>query len=715
MRQCVLESLIATSIVLTLTAEASAAPKSPGSIEAPTDAVTDDYYGSKIVDPYRWMENGKDPRWLPWLKAQANATRATLDKMPARQQFLKDAEALSSDVVLVQRVAQAGGMTFVQRREAGAQDAMLYVSSASAADRVLVDPAKIAGGDQVLDWWEPSSDGRFIAVGLSKRGSEASVLHVVETATGRVLPDRIPNADFGIGGWLPDNSGFAYLGFVGEKGTPNYYVNNEARIHVLGDPGPDHVLIDRAHSPVPVRPDQFSAVIIRAGSPTALLYVWDGREEHATYRSDLADLRAGRATWSKVADFDDIVVDAGLAGDHLWLLSRKDESNGRVLLTSAAHPDLAAAKVIALPGNPVIEKISATRSGALIQTIEGGQSGLWRVDAGGTATRIVLPVSGTLRWIESDPESDVGYVSLVSWFTPATPFELSADNRLRDLGMVKAPPALDGSRYEARVLTATARDGTSIPYTIVARKGLVADGRNPLLIEAYGSYGISLTPSYRSQMIPFLERGGVYVAANVRGGGEFGRKWHYAGKATTKANTWRDAIDVAEALVKTKLTSPSHMTIIGTSAGGVMVGQAVNERPDLFNGAIANVGFMNPIRYVSEQNFADIQEWGGPISDAASFKTMFDLDPYEHIKPGVRYPATLVVSGINDPRAATFHGAKYAARLTASTSSGEPVLLRVDFDAGHGIGSTRTQSDELWTDIYGFALWRGGRSDFQPR
>ncbi|MEG8048310.1 prolyl oligopeptidase family serine peptidase [Sphingomonas aerolata] len=146
-----------------------------------------------------------------------------------------------------------------------------------------------------------------------------------------------------------------------------------------------------------------------------------------------------------------------------------------------------------------------------------------------------------------------------------------------------------------------------------------------------------------------------------------------------------------------------------------MVGQAVNERPDLFNGAIANVGFMNPIRYVSEQNFADIQEWGGPITDAKSFKTMFDLDPYEHIRPGVRYPATLVVSGINDPRAATFHGAKYAAKLAAATTSGEPVLLRIDFDAGHGAGSTRTQNEDLWTDIYSFALWRGGLADFQPK
>lgn len=683
--------------------------------EAPIEAVTDDYFGTTIVDPYRWMESGKDPRWMPWLQAQANAARTTLDTMPARAQFLKDAQSLSAELTTVQKVVAVGRTQFLQRRDAGAEDALLFVRKGSAAERILVDPAKIAGGDQVLDWWQPSPDARYVAVGLSKRGSEASVLHVVETATGRLLPDRIPNTDFGMFGWLPKSSGFTYLQFVGEKGTPSYYVNNEPRLHVLGKSGQDRLLIDRTKPPVPLGPDQFAPVVVQPDSRSAVLSVFDGRSERALYSADLSALRAGRAVWTRVCDFADIVVDQAMSGDRLWLLSRKDDSNGRLLLTSASRPDLAAAKRMAIPGNPVIETVLATKSGALVRTIEGGQSGLWRVRIDGTATRIVLPIAGTVRWINHDPRSDSAFVSLAGWFTPAKPYELSPDNQLRDMGLVKAPAALDPSRYEARSLMATARDGTRIPYTVLAKTGVAADGRNPLLIEAYGSYGVSYTPSYRSQLIPFFDRGGIFVVANVRGGGEFGRTWHYAGKAETKANTWRDAIDVAETLVTSKLTSPERMTILGTSAGGVMMGQAVNERPDLFSGAVANVGFMNPIRYVSEQNFADIQEWGGPITDAKSFKTMFDLDPYEHIKPGTRYPATLVVSGINDPRAATFHGAKYAARLSAATSSGEPVLLRIDFGAGHGIGSTRTQTDDLWTDIYGFALWRGGLEDFKPR
>jgi prolyl oligopeptidase len=682
---------------------------------APVETVTDDYYGRKVVDPYRWMENDKDPRWMPWLRSQATAARHALDAIPARERFLASATALSGDLVTVQKVVAVGQTQFIQRRKAGAEDSMLFARTGNAPERVLVDPAKIGGGDQVLDWWQTSSDGRYVAVGLSKRGSEASVLHIVETASGRLLPDQIPNTDFGMFGWLPDNSGFSYLTFIGKKGTPSYYVNSEARLHLLGTSAPDRLLINRTKPPVPLGAEQFATVSVQPDSRSAVLAVADGRQEQAFYRTDIASLTTGSAAWTRIGDFDDLIVSAKTSGDNLWLLSRKGNSNGDVLLTLASKPNLASARHVVIPGDPVLESISATKSGALVQTIEGGKSGLWRVSISGAATRVALPVVGTVRWIENEPMSDTAYVSLGGWFTPARPYKLSADNKFHDMGLVEAPRSLDPDRYETRSLIATARDGTKVPYTVLMRKGLASNGRNPLLIEAYGVYGLSLTPGYQSQLIPFLDLGGVFVTANVRGGGEFGRSWHYAGKAETKANTWRDAIDVAETLVKTKLTSPKHMTIIGTSGGGVMVGQAVNERPDLFNGAIANVGFMNPVRYVSEQNFADIQEWGGPITDAKSFKTMFDLDPYEHIRSGVRYPATLVISGINDPRAATFHGAKYAAKLAAATTSSEPVLLRIDFDAGHGVGSSRTQNEELWTDIYSFALWRGGLAEFQPR
>jgi prolyl oligopeptidase len=514
--------------------------------------------------------------------------------------------------------------------------------------------------------------------------------------------------------WLPDGSGFSYIHFVGEHGTPSYYVNNAAKLHLVGSAGPDTTFATRGLKDVPIAPGQWNVVLFGRNSDTAMLGVRDGRPEFALYRADLAAVRAGTPKWTRVADFADTIVDAHWGGDDLYVVSRKGSSNGRVLRLSASKPDLAGAAVLDIPGNPVIERVSAAKSGAWVSTLEGGVHGLWFVPKGGAARRIALPYEGTLNWLENDAAKDDALIQLAGWFTPGKVFHLAENGDVHDIGL-PGPLPFDTSGYEARRMTATAKDGTKIPYTIVAKKGLQANGRTPVLLEAYGAYGISETPFFRAAMLPFLDRGGAYVLAAVRGGGDFGRDWHYAGRGETKANTWRDSIAVAEDLVRTRITSPAQMTLLGTSAGGVMVGNAVNERPDLFSGAVANVGFMNPVRYVSEQNFADIEEWGGPIADAASFKTMFNLDPYQHIKAGTKYPATLVVSGINDPRAATFHSAKYAARLAAATASGEPVLLRIDFDAGHGIGSSRSQGDATWTDILSFVLWQAGVAEFQPK
>lgn len=699
-------------LVLALSVPAAAAAKPPA---ARVEPVVGDYYGTKVVDPYRWMESGTDPEWMPWLKAQAAHSRSVFDSMPGRAELLVEVGARSGALPTVRRARIAGPWFFYAIRPAGAEDFRLLVRDGKGVERVLIDPAAGGGENaQVLDWWYPSPDGKYVALGLSKRGTEHSVLHVIETATGRMLDDRIDNMDFGVVSWLPDGSGFAYLRMVGQFGTPGYYLNNEARLHLLGARGDDPLLITRSTPGVPIGEAQFNYVLMSRNSETALLGVRDGRSEIALYRANLSDLRAGKARWTRIADFPDIVVDAAWSADNLYLLSRKGASNGRVVRLSAAKPNLAAARAIAIPGNPVIESVFAARSGVYVKTLEGGVSGLWFAPADGPAQRISLPQEGTIDWLGTDPAEDGALMSMAGWTSAPQVYRLTGNGDVRDIGLIPQPP-FDTSRYEARRFEATAKDGTKIPYTIVARKGLAANGRNPLLLEAYGSYGASMSPFFDSKQFPFLDRGGVYVMANVRGGGEFGRDWHYAGKAETKATTWRDAIAVAEKLIADRVASSQTMTILGTSAGGVMVGGAVNERPELFSGAIANVGFMNPVRYVSEQNMSDIEEWGGPITDSRTFRTMFALDPYHHIRDGAKYPATLVVSGINDSRAATFHSAKYAARMAAATASGEPVLLRIDFDAGHGIGSSRSQTDSVWTDIFSFVLWQAGVPDFQPR
>lgn len=680
---------------------------------AKVDPVSDDYYGTTVTDPYRWMESGTDPDWLPWLRAQGAHAQSVFEALPGRAGLLADVAERSGELTSVGSAELAGGRVLHEVRAAGEQDTKLMVREADGQLRVLFDPSRMDGeGEHVIDNWTAAPDGKHVLLATSLRGTEHSTLRVLQVEDGTLLPVAIPHAN-GLS-WTGDSQGFSYLKFVGEPGTPGYFVGNEPRLHRLDDSGTDVVLARRGDGGLTAAATQFVLVVFQQGSETALAIVRDGRSEIAIYRADVEATLAGEAQWTPVAGFEDVIVDVGLVGDRLYLTSKKQASGGRVLQTSASKPDLAGAKALPLPGEPVIESILATRDGLLVRTIEGAFSGLWRVSRRGEAERIELPFDGRIAWVHGSATSTEALVAVIGWFTPNTVFQLEVGaGTMRDLALAPPPP-FDTDGYQARREQVTARDGVKVPYTVVSKQGVRLAATTPVLLEAYGAYGMAALPRFNARMLAFLDRGGVYVLANVRGGGEFGRDWHYAGKAATKATTWRDAIDVAEQLVADEIGSPATLTLIGTSAGGVMLGGAVNERPDLFSGAIANVAFMNPIRYVSEQNYADIEEWGGPISDAASFRTMFDLDPYQHIREGVAYPAMLVVSGLNDPRAATFHSAKYAARVAAATSSGQPVLLRIDFDAGHGMGSSRSQLDEAWTDIYAFALWQGGHADFQP-
>jgi prolyl oligopeptidase len=279
---------------------------------------------------------------------------------------------------------------------------------------------------------------------------------------------------------------------------------------------------------------------------------------------------------------------------------------------------------------------------------------------------------------------------------------------LRDTGL-SPRPQIDVSAYETLRAFATARDGTQIPYTLIFRKGMRRDGSNPTWISAYGSYGLAAyTPNFAGRTLALVDAGAIVGYANVRGGGEYGREWHKAGQLENKANTWRDLIDVCETLCREKYTSPAHLAIGGRSAGGITVGRAMTERPDLFAAVVDGVGWSNPLRYVAEQNgYGEEPEWGA-IAEEKGYRTLKLIDSYQAVKDGVRYPAVLLTTGVTDPRVAPFHVGKMTARLQAATRSGKPILLRVDFSAGHGIGSTRAQQDEEAADTYAFLLWQTG-------
>ncbi len=687
-----------------------AAPRVPAAPVARVEVVHDTYFGETLNDPYRWMESGKDPEWLPFLKGQNAHTRAVLDALPTRAALLKRVEKLSGDTVATARVQRASGLIFFTQRPLGADNFKLFVRDAAGHDRVLVDPttAASAHGHVSLDWWRASPDGRYVVYGVSKDGSEDSTLHVLTVADGHHFPETITNTQDANPAWLDDASGFFYNQLTGAVATPERFLDSQARFHRLGtDPKDDPVLVKRGVAGgIEYDNIQSPVIVTFTGATHAVLLLRDVRPEARGFIAPLADVIGGRAHWTPFAGFEDEVTDIELAGDDLYLLVNKGTPRGRLVKTSATAPHIAGATDVVPQAADVIENTAKARDGIYLKIMDGGISRLRRLGNDGRVTDIALPFDGTIGALYTVATEDGALISLTGWLTPAGIYSVDSDGRVADTG-ITPKPAIDVSAYEAKRFFATAKDGAKIPYTLIYRKGIKLDGRNPTWISAYGSYGLAAyTPSFAGRSLALVDAGGIVGYANVRGGGEYGREWHKAGQLANKPNTWRDLIAVCEELVAKKYTSPQHLAIGGRSAGGITVGRALTERPDLFGAVIDGVGWSNPLRYVVEQDgYGEEPEWGA-ISDPSGYRALKSIDSYQAVKDGTPYPAVLLTTGVTDPRVAPFHVAKMAARLQAATSSGKPILLRVDYDAGHGIGSTRSQQDRESADTYAFLLWQ---------
>lgn len=698
--------------LLMLAASAAFAADIPPAPVARVEAVTDTYFGETITDRYRWMENDKDPDWLPFLKQQNAHARAILDTLPKRDELLKRIQQLSGDIAAPEDVQRAGARVFYQQRPAGSNNFKLFVREGG-KDRVLVDPTRLdtESGHVSLDWWRASPDGSKLVYGLSKDGSEDSVLQIMDVRTGAVLKERIADTQAANPSWLADSSGFFYNQLTGKVNTPERYLDAQARFHKLGtNPAQDPVLMKRGlDAAIQYANIQSPYIGVAPHSNHAYLMLSDVRKEFRLYTAPLKDVLKGKANWRQVSDFADEVTDFNLHGDDLYLLSTKDHSRGRLLKTSAKAPSLASAKEVVPESSLVLQGVTRAKDGLYLRSMDGGVSKLQRLGADGKLVDIALPFDGTLIALATDASVPGALGILSGWLQPTGIWSIDNAGKVADTG-ITPKPALDLSAYTTERRFAVAKDGTQIPYSLIYKKGLKLDGKNPAFISAYGSYGASAyTPEFGSRKLAFLDQGGIVGYANVRGGGEFGREWHRAGQLENKPNTWRDLIAVCEDMQARGYTSPAYQAIGGRSAGGITMGRALEERPDLFAAVVSGVGWHNPLRYVAEQNgYGEEPEWGA-IADPAGFKALKSIDSYQQVVDGTKYPAVLLTTGVTDPRVAPFHPAKMAARLQAATASGKPVLLRVDFDAGHGMGSTRAQQDAETADTYAFILSQVGK------
>ncbi|MEP7063120.1 MAG: prolyl oligopeptidase family serine peptidase [Betaproteobacteria bacterium] len=715
---------ICVAVLLGIPLTAFAQDKPPA---APIGETTDVYFGKTVADPYRSLEDLKDPQVAAWMKAQAGYTRAVLDRIPQRDKLLDEiaryADAASARVSSVQ---VSGDSIYYLKRRASENIPKLYVRrGVKGAERLLVDPDALPapeGKHNAIDYYAPSPDNRLLAFGLSPGGSEESVLHVIDVATGKQTADVIDRANYAQPSF-PAASTMIYSRLQKmPPGAPvtDKYRNQRVFLHKLGDdPDKDIAVLGAGLSPrVPVD----SAELVFAGVPRGSDYlvgiIANGvQNEIRVYVAPKAALGSADIPWVKVADSSDDVTDVAVHGNTAYLLSHKDASRFKLLKAALADPDIAKAEVVIAPGESVITGTAAAKDALYVRKMNGGVSELVRLayTPGAKAEPIKLPFEGDIDSLAADPQVAGVLFDAGAWtrfgglfaYNPTT--RKVVDTGLQPQGRYDNPKDL-----VSREVKVKAADGTLIPMSIVHRKGIKLDGSNPTILYGYGAYGISMTPFFRPDYLPWFNRGGVFAVAHVRGGGEFGEDWHKAGYKSTKSNTWNDAIACAEWLIANKYATPSRLAIQGGSAGGIFVGRSITERPDLFAAALDQVPVSDSLRMeFSSNGVPNIPEFGS-VKTEEGFKALLEMSAYHHVKDGTKYPAVLVETGFNDPRVDAWEAGKMAARLQAATTSGKPILLRIDYDAGHGFGSTKKQRYAERADNFAFLFWQFGVKGFQP-
>jgi prolyl oligopeptidase len=679
------------------------------------------------------MENLQDPEVASWMKAQNDYTRGVLSAIPGRAALLERIHTLSEAVPQVGAARLPGDLYLIQKRNPSEILAKLYVRHGlNGEDRLLVDPegVKIAAqnqskGKNAIQCFGPSLDNRYVGVGVAPGGAERDTeMHLFETASGRETGDVVARAWGGSPIWLPDNRSFVYTKLQKlPPGAPAVEIEQKVRtyLHVLGtDAEQDPAVFGYGVvSSIVVDPTYQAAVSAPPDSAYGLGFINSGVSPNSEYYIEpLADLGKTNSAWRKLAEFSDDVSDVEVHGDELYVLTYKNALRYKLLRLDARHPDLASAETVIPPSEAVVAGIAPAKDAIYVQLLDGGIHRILRLPYGPhpKAQEVALPFKGT-AFVGTDPRLPGALLYLTSWTKAFTIYAYDPNTKqVTDTKLQPVGPYDNATNVETVEVKIPSHDGTLVPLSITYSKGTKMDGSNPTLLEGYGAYGFPSFPYFDQKRLAWYEKGGIYAVCHVRGGGEYGEEWHLAGKQATKPNTWRDFNACAQYLIDNKYTSPSHLAGEGGSAGGILVGRAITERPELWGAAIDIVGCSDALRMETTANgVPNIPEFGSTKTEDG-VKALYAMSSYHHIKDRTAYPAVLFETGYNDPRVDPWHMAKMTAALQAATSSGKPVLLRVEYEGGHGgIGGTEKQAQERLADEYSFLLWRFGTPDFQPK
>ena len=679
--------------------------------ETPKKPVSTNYQGVSVEDSYQWLENDNDPQVKSWSDAQNQRTRQYVDKLPDRAAIEKQlTEWYAKTSPSYSSIVSRPGILFAMKFQPPKQQQLL-VTLASADDlkseKVVLDPNVLdAKGTTAIDWFVPSLDGKYVAVSLSKGGSEDGTLHFYETATEKALPDTIAHVQYptagGSAAWNGDGSGIYYTRFPrkGERPDDDLNFYQQIYFHKLATPDTEDTYSIGADFP------RIAEIMLEASL--------NGKYILATVANgdggDFAHYLLGPdGTWKQITQFSDQIKNARLGRDDaLYLISRAGAPRGKILRLPLDAPELKNAAEIVPVGDGVIERIVPSRDALYVGDLLGGPSQIRRFALNGkSATIIPIPqISAVQEMLAVEDGSllfrDVSYTEPAAWFRCLNGKTEPAKTALRSTSPVSF------ADIEVRREFATSKDGAKIPLNILFRKGMEPDGSNPTLLYGYGGYGISMSPNFDFTRRLWFDRGGLYVVANVRGGGEFGEDWHKAGNLTKKQNVFDDFAAAAEYLIKDKYTRPEKLAIQGGSNGGLLMGVMITQHPYLFRAVVSSVGIYDMLRVELAPNGAfNVTEFG-TVNDPEQFKALYAYSPYHHVVDGTKYPSVLMMTGANDGRVAPYHSRKMTARLDEANKSENPILLRTSSSAGHGQGTALSERVKQLADIYAFLFTQLG-------
>lgn len=663
---------------------------------------TETIHGETVTDPWRHLEDGENPEVRAWADAQNERTRAAIDARPARTALRSRLEQL----VAIGRLRSPqvfGNRIFYSKRTALENQSVLYVRDGFlGSGRRLIDPNTLStDGTVALDWWHPSPDGSKVAYGTSEGGSEQSTLRVIDVEnTGRQFAEAIPRTRAAAVAWLPDQTGFYYTAYPAPGTVPKGEENYHRRVffHKLETSIED----DRQVWADPRAKEDWPNIDLSRDGRWLILQVHRGWSQNDVFIQDLQE--GGK--WVPIAKGLDANTSATVHEGTVYLLTNHKAPRYRIVTCAPTETDPENWKDLVPEGEGPIRDFQIAGGKLALHELKDAMSRVRIVGLDGQGSSTVdLPEQGTVWSLHADPTRNDLVFDFTSFFKPTSLYRCRLDEgSVREFEKLEAP--VDPAKFEWTQVRYASKDGTQIPMFILRMKGI--SGPRPTILSGYGGFNAAMTPAFMPGAVVWLERGGAFAIPNLRGGGEFGEPWHQAGMLGRKQNTFDDFIAAAEWLVREKVAAPGQLGIEGGSNGGLLVGAALTQRPELFRAVVCSVPLLDMVRYTKFQIARLwIPEYGDP-SKPADFKWLHAYSPYHRVKDKTPYPAVLLLTAERDTRVDPMHARKMCARLQEASTSGKPVMLRFEKKAGHGAGKPLSKAIEELSDEYAFFLWQLG-------